>query len=41
MWLPKFGTLAQGLNRWQRQPRVRSYLEEFAMTKRQFAAAPR
>jgi hypothetical protein len=37
MWLPKFGALAQGLNRWQRQPQVRSYLEEFAMTKRQFA----
>jgi transcriptional regulator with XRE-family HTH domain len=32
MWLPKFGALAQGLNRWQRQPQVRSYLEEFAMT---------
>ena len=41
MWLPKFGTLAQGLNRWQRQPQVRSYLEEFAMTKRQFAASLR
>jgi tetratricopeptide (TPR) repeat protein len=41
MWLPKFGALAQGLNRWQRQPQVRSYLEEFAMTKRQFAASPR
>jgi transcriptional regulator with XRE-family HTH domain len=39
MWLPKFGALAQGLNRWQRQPQVRSYLEEFAMTKRQFAAS--
>jgi len=41
MRLPKFGALAQGLNRWQRQPQVRSYLEEFAMTKRQFAASPR
>jgi len=41
MWLPKFGALAQGLNRWQRQPQVRSYLEEFAMTKRQFVASPR
>ena len=38
MWLPKFGAIAQGLNRWQRQPQVRSYLEEFAMTKRQFAS---
>jgi transcriptional regulator with XRE-family HTH domain len=41
MWLPKFGALAQGLNRWQRQPQVRSYLEEFAMTKRQFTTSPR
>ena len=41
MWLPKFGAIAQGLNRWQRQPQVRSYLEEFAMTKRQFAGSSR
>jgi transcriptional regulator with XRE-family HTH domain/tetratricopeptide (TPR) repeat protein len=39
MWLPKFATLAQGLNRWQRQPQVRAYLEDFAMTKRQFATS--
>jgi len=39
MWLPKFAAIAQALNRWQRQPQVRSYLEEFAMTKRQFAAS--
>jgi tetratricopeptide (TPR) repeat protein len=41
MWLPKFGALAQGLNRWQRQPQVRSYLEDHAMTKRQFSASSR
>jgi hypothetical protein len=41
MWLPKFGAIAQGLNRWQRQPRVRAYLEDHAMTKRQFAASSR
>ena len=41
MWLPKYAAIAQGLLRWQRQPQVRSYLEEFAMTKRQFAASPR
>ena len=41
MWLPKFGAIAQGLNRWQRQPQVRSYLEDFAMTKRQFTASSR
>jgi len=38
MWLPKYAAIAQGLARWQRQPQVRSYLEEFAMTKRQFAS---
>jgi transcriptional regulator with XRE-family HTH domain len=38
MWLPKFEAIAKGLLRWQNQPKVRSYLEEFAMTKRQFAA---
>ena len=26
---------------YQRQPQVRAYLEEFAMTKRQFAPSPR
>jgi hypothetical protein len=40
MWLPRFEALARGLNRWQRQPQVKSYLEEFAMTKRQFAPSP-
>ncbi len=38
MWLPRFDAIAQGLRRWQRQPQVRSYLEEYAMTKRQFAS---
>ena len=38
MWLPRFEAIAQGLRRWQRQPQVRSYLEEYAMTKRQFAS---
>lgn len=41
MWLPKYAAITQGLLRWQRQPQVRSYLEEFAMTKRQIAASPR
>ena len=40
MWLPRFEALARGLSRWQRQPQVRSYLEEFAMTKSQFAPSP-
>jgi transcriptional regulator with XRE-family HTH domain len=35
MWLPKFEDIARGLLRCQRQPHVRAYLEEFAMTKRQ------
>ncbi len=41
MWLPKFEDIARGLLRCQRQPQVRAYLEEFAMTKRQFVASPR
>ena len=41
MWLPKFEDIARGLLRCQRQPQVRAYLEEFAMTKRQFAPSPR
>jgi hypothetical protein len=41
MWLPRFETIARGLQRWQNRPRVHAYLEELAMTQRQFAAAPR
>jgi hypothetical protein len=41
MWLPRFEAIAQGLQRWQQQPHVRAYLEEFAITKRQFAQSPR
>jgi hypothetical protein len=41
MWLPKFEAIARGLLRFQRQPQVRAFLEEFAMTKRQFAPSPR
>jgi len=41
MWLPRYGAIAQGMNRWQRQPHVRSYLEAYAMTRRQFAASLR
>ena len=39
MWLPKFETIAKGLLRWKTQPKVRAYLEEFAMTKRQLASS--
>ncbi len=41
LWLPKYEDIARGLLRWQRQPAVRAYLEEFAMTRRQFAPSPR
>ena len=41
LWLPRFEDIARGLLRWQRQPAVRAYLEEFGMTKRQFAASSR
>ncbi len=40
-WLPKYEDLARGLLRLQRQPHVRAYLEDFAVTKRQFAQSPR
>ena len=41
LWLPKYEDIARGLLRWQRQPAVRAFLEEFAMTRRQFAPSPR
>ena len=41
MWLPKFEDIGRGLLPCQRQPQVRAYLEEFAMTKRQFAPSSR
>lgn len=40
MWLPKFEVIAGSLQRWKAQPRVRSYLEELAITKRQLAVSP-
>jgi len=39
MWLPKYEAIAKGLLRWRTQPKVRSFLEEFAMTKRQLAVS--
>jgi len=41
MRLPRFDAIARGLQRYQRQPHVRAYLEEFTMTRRQLAASPR
>lgn len=41
MWLPKFAAIAQVLSRWQKHPQVRAYLDDFAMTKQQFAMSPR
>ncbi len=41
MWLPRFEAIGQGLRRYQTQPQVRAYLEDLAMTRRQFAASPR
>ena len=40
MWLPRYEAIAQALRQYQRQPAVRAYLEDFAMTKRQFASQP-
>ena len=41
MWLPKFEALAVGLKRWDRNERVRTYLEDFSVTKRQLSPSPR
>ena len=38
MWLPRYEAIAQAVRQYQRQPAVRAYLEDFAMTKRQFAS---
>lgn len=38
MWLPRYEAIAQAVRHHSRQPAVRAYLEEFAMTKRQFAS---
>jgi len=38
MRLPRYEVIAQALRNQSRQPAVRAYLEEFAMTKRQFAS---
>lgn len=38
MWLPRYDAIAQALRQQSRQPAVRAYLEDFAMTKRQFAS---
>jgi hypothetical protein len=35
MWLPKYEAFARMVHRWQGQAQVRSYLDEFNMTKRQ------
>ncbi|MEV6038911.1 helix-turn-helix transcriptional regulator [Nonomuraea sp. NPDC052116] len=40
IWLPRFIVLAESLRRWQTQPPVRAFLEELAITKRQFSASP-
>lgn len=38
MWLPRYEALAKMLTQWQRQSPVRAYLEEFSLTRRQFAS---
>ena len=38
MRLPRYETIAQAIRNQARQPAVRAYLEEFVMTKRQFAS---
>jgi hypothetical protein len=38
MWLPRYEAIAQALRQHNRKPAVRAYLEEFGVTKRQFAS---
>ena len=38
MWLPRYEAIAQALRQQSRKPAVRAYLEEFGVTKRQFAS---
>jgi transcriptional regulator with XRE-family HTH domain len=38
MWLPRYEAIAQALRQHSRKPAVRAYLEEFGVTKRQFAS---
>jgi transcriptional regulator with XRE-family HTH domain len=38
IWLPRYEAITNALRQYQRQPAVRAYLEEFAMTRRQFAS---
>lgn len=41
MWLPKFEAIGQTMKRWEKHPQVRAYLEDLAMTKRQFTSTRR
>ncbi|GAA1259861.1 hypothetical protein GCM10009677_08680 [Sphaerisporangium rubeum] len=41
LWLPRFEVLAESLRRWQTQPMVRAFMEDLAMTKRQFSLSQR
>ncbi|GAA0245303.1 hypothetical protein GCM10009527_047470 [Actinomadura nitritigenes] len=41
MWLPKFEEVAKGVNQWRTKDPVRSFLEDLAVTKRQFGASAR
>ncbi|MGW4475850.1 helix-turn-helix domain-containing protein [Nonomuraea sp. NPDC004354] len=41
IWLPKFEEMAKSLTRWSRQQLVREFLEDMAMTKRQFGSSQR
>ena len=38
VWLPRYEAIAKALAKQSRQPTVRVYLEDFAMTKRQVAS---
>ncbi len=41
MWVPRFEAIGHGLRRYQTQPQVRAFLEDLAITRRQFASSHR
>ena len=38
MWMPRYDLISQMMKQWQRLPAVRSYLEEYAITKHHFSS---
>jgi hypothetical protein len=41
LWLPKFEVVAKGVSQWRTKDPVKTFLEDLAVTKRQFGASAR